>query len=179
MATFLQDGCYSLHYVVHPCNEIDEGFIEDWAEALFTEYSAYIDEPFILRLGEYAPGSGEYSWLVEVRSTDPKTQQSNLDLTKFLIEVKSEQHYFGRNHEDPSENYAGRVDVAVIMPERNSPGFGGRTRPAALLLGRLAFAHYYEKITQHYLAWTSDYLDAPQNKTNYLGICRSLDDLWQ
>lgn len=178
MASLLQDGCYSLHYVIRPGDSLDERFISGWAEALFTEYSSYIDEPFILRLAEYHSDRQEYGWMVDMRSTDPKTELSDLDLTKFLTRTRGRQQYFGRNHEDASENYAGCVEISVVMPERDSCGSDHRPCLAASILMRLAFSHYYEKIERYYLAWTTDYLNAPDVTCHNLGLCKTIDEIW-
>lgn len=172
-------NCYHLNFRRLPRDPRDARFVERWASTLVSEFTHFSDEPFILRIGEFHLESQRYGWIAEVRSVQTEAGGETLDLTQNLAELIGFQYYFGHNRDNREEDYAGRINISVIMPEQPySPGMPHRPLPEALLLLRLAYMHYYDQIHAEYAEWSTDYHDTPVISDRFLSSGDADRDPW-
>lgn len=178
----LYDGQYILKLIrVHADDEKDIAvFAREWAAKLYAEYSACLYQPFLLRIGERHAGQDEPDWIAELCPRGGiEDKLPDLGTATPFLRLDAQQSYFARNQDDPTANYAGRVEVSVIAPQlEGEEDRGSITRSAEFILLRLAFSHYTECISQHYLRWDTAYLDAPVTTERQLSSNVTADNAW-
>jgi len=164
---FLVDNAqYALKLIKAPAEDAENTalFLRAWASRLFTNYSTWSTDPFMLRIGEYHTDRQEYGLIAQL------WPHRNEPLNPPFVRLDAAQNYFARQTGGKDASYSGRVEISAAMTRVPGEGdFRDAVSPAEYLLVKLALCAYYKAVADNFLDWSTSYFDAAKISTYLLG----------